>query len=163
MADAKPTHPLIARFDAIAAAGLDLTAAERLVLLALLRHGDWDTGTGCYPSERTLMTWTGLTRRTVQRALARMTCWAPQRLPDGSRTPCLHCGNADVLLADVKPGSTTSYQLVLARSRQALLPERQQWTADPTVDKSDVPGGDILTSRGDILTEEGRHSDRAEA
>lgn len=41
---------------------------SKLVLLALMTHADWNTG-ACYPSVGRLATMTGLSRRTVQRAL----------------------------------------------------------------------------------------------
>lgn len=134
------THPLIQRYDDLARIE-GPTAAERLVLFALLRFGDWTTGTDCYASVDRLRRWTGLTRRTVQRALRRLTCAHPIRAAGGSFEPCMRCpGGLDLLLEVNAPhGETVSYALVLGLGRQALLPELGAASyprAIATVDKS---------------------------
>ena len=116
-------HPLIRRQDAIARLR-DISPAERLVLFAVARYGDWDTGASCYPTVETMMDYTGLNRRTVQRALRHMTCSRPVRTRTGW-APCLACGHLDLLLLERAgtPNASASYIVVADASAAPRLPE----------------------------------------
>lgn len=123
------THPLIAELDDIATLPVRLTPSERLVLAALARRGDWRTGAECRPSVATIRDATGLSERTVQYALRRMTCLSPV-----GGAPCLRCGRVDVLVLTKAAGRYTpaTYALALSAWVQPMLPERGSWVQNTT-------------------------------
>lgn len=120
-------HSLIQNLDRLTLIE-DLTPGERLVCVCLLVRGDWRTGEAGYCDLDTLIRWTRLNRRTVQRALDRITCKSPQRRQDGAAVPCYRCGGPDVLLMlrAHRYNAPAVYALVLGdvAASQPLLPER---------------------------------------
>ena len=122
--------------DAIAA--LHLTHAEELVMLALLRYGDWETGANCYPTLETLAKRANVNRRTAQRILDRFTCRRPVRLTTGAVVPCCACGNRDLLVLqrEATPNSSASYAIVIDAAIQGRLPDL---IAAPAAERMEVP------------------------
>jgi hypothetical protein len=84
---------------------LDITASEKLVLLAMADHAR-DDGTGCYPAVEKLALKTSQTRRGVQKIMRRLEAFgliAPSRLSRGG------------------PRRSTEYTLTLANSEPCSL------------------------------------------
>lgn len=108
-------RPYTAWWDSIAA--LTLTAAEKATLQAMARRVNWDTGGRGYPKVDTLAHDTGLSDRTVQRALHSLTCAAPC----GDRR-CHHRGLL-VIEAPATQWRPTTYRVAITLPQQGMLDE----------------------------------------
>ena len=98
-----------------------VTPTEKAVLRALVAHGDWETGEGCYPKVETLQKVTGLSRRTVQYTLRSLSCPSPAS-HDDSLTGAHRCRHRGLL---VITAAATRYRATTYRVRIELLEPRQ--------------------------------------